>query len=430
MTSEDVCSTAHMANNILQLAMRGVLTFFAVTLLHQVNSAWSREIKTFDSYSWHGGVYTDEVTDEFTHCAASAEFRNGFGLIVAVTKQYNWVLGFTKSRGLPPNVSSMNYRFDGGKWHQIPSKMSPDGTTIYVDMPEDDSVGEFRRAHTMEIFFRGEKYGFDLGGSSGMLADLVSCVDVNRTPVPVSPSQQPSAGNDSQAASEKETASTAASPPRDNKDASSSGTGIIVTASGDVLTNFHVVQGCKTLQLGQAGQLPMSANVMATDVQNDLAVVRPTVTWRPNAIAQFRPTRPRLGESVAVFGFPLTGTLSSSGNFVVGTVSSLAGIGDDARLLQISAPIQPGNSGGPLLDSSGNVIGVVNAKLNEIAFASATGALPQNVNFAIKGNVAQNFMDAHSVGYGSNSDAQTLDASAVAEKAQLFTVQILCNQAK
>ena len=74
-------------------------------------------------------------------------------------------------------------------------------------------------------------------------------------------------------------------------------------------------------------------------------------------------------------------------------------MGDDARMIQISAPVQPGNSGGPLLDSSGRVIGVVNSKLNEIAYAKATGDLPQNVNFAIKANVAMNFLDAHSVPY-------------------------------
>src|SRR4029079_10829288 len=92
----------------------------------------------------------------------------------------------------------------------------------------------------------------------------------------------------------------------------------------------------------------------------------------------------RAGEAIAVYGFPLAGVLSSTGNVVSGNVTALTGLGDDVRYFQISAPIQPGNSGGPLMDYSGLVVGIVNAKLNDLAFAKTTGDLPQNVNFAIK----------------------------------------------
>ncbi|MGI8568125.1 MAG: S1 family peptidase, partial [Methylocella sp.] len=69
---------------------------------------------------------------------------------------------------------------------------------------------------------------------------------------------------------------------------------------------------------------------------------------------------------VAAFGFPLAGLLATSGNFTLGNVTAVAGLGDDTRILQISAPVQPGSSGGPLLDYSGNVVGVVEGKLNAI----------------------------------------------------------------
>src|SRR5262249_57418929 len=101
---------------------------------------------------------------------------------------------------------------------------------------------------------------------------------------------------------------------------------------------------------------------------------------------------PRLGESIAIFGFPLTGLLSSSGNFTTGSVAAVTGLSDDSRMVQISAPVQPGNSGGPLIDKYGNVIGVIVAKLNAIGVASVTNDIPQNVNFAIKSPLATHFL--------------------------------------
>jgi hypothetical protein len=80
----------------------------------------------------------------------------------------------------------------------------------------------------------------------------------------------------------------------------------------------------------------------------------------------------RVGENIFVYGFPLSGLLSSSGNFTVGNITSVAGLGDDSRIMQISAPVQPGNSGGPLLDRFGNVVGVVVSKLNALRLAQVT----------------------------------------------------------
>ncbi|MBB3810626.1 hypothetical protein FHS81_002728 [Pseudochelatococcus contaminans] len=102
-------------------------------------------------------------------------------------------------------------------------------------------------------------------------------------------------------------------------------------------------------------------------------------------------------EYAAVFGYPLTGILTSSGNFTQGSVTALAGLRDDNRMLQISAPVQPGNSGGPLLDDAGNVVGVVVSKLNALKVAAATDDLAQNVNFAIKASVVQGFLEAQGI---------------------------------
>ena len=121
--------------------------------------------------------------------------------------------------------------------------------------------------------------------------------------------------------------------------------------------------------------------------------------------------------------------LATSGNFTLGNVTAVAGLGDDTRILQISAPVQPGNSGGPLLDYSGNVVGVVEGKLNAITVFTVTNDLAQNVNFAIKANVVTNFLDANSVAYTSGSLASTaLPTSEIAERAKSLAVMIECNK--
>ena len=100
--------------------------------------------------------------------------------------------------------------------------------------------------------------------------------------------------------------------------------------------------------------------ILATDIKSDMFA-----SFRVSPLLQ-------LGENIFVYGFPLVGDLSTSGNFTAGTITALAGIDDDTRYVQISAPVQPGNSGGPLLDSGGRVIGVVTSKLNTIRYAVLT----------------------------------------------------------
>jgi S1-C subfamily serine protease len=134
----------------------------------------------------------------------------------------------------------------------------------------------------------------------------------------------------------------------------------------------------------------------------------------------------RQGEDIVVYGFPLSGVLASGGNIAVGNITALAGLGNDSRFLQISAPIQPGNSGGPLLDRNGTVVGIVVAKLNALEIASATGDIPQNVNFAIKASVAAAFLDAQGVAHAESVAVGALSTPDIAERAKSFTVQVIC----
>ena len=126
------------------------------------------------------------------------------------------------------------------------------------------------------------------------------------------------------------------------------------------------------------------------------------------------------------FGFPLSGLLSDSGNLTKGSITASSGLGDSTSQVQISAPVQAGNSGGPLIDYSGNVVGVVVSKLSALKVAEITGDLPQNVNFAIKRRIVEAFLDSHDVDYISAQSTENLDAADIAGAAKKYTVRVLC----
>lgn len=205
--------------------------------------------------------------------------------------------------------------------------------------------------------------------------------------------------------------------------ASSAGTGFFISKQGHLVTNHHVIKGCSAIEVRRPGQLRLPANIVAVDPTNDLALLR--VESDTGAYASVR-VETRLGESVAVFGYPLSHVLASGGNFTVGNVTALAGLGNDTRFIQISAPVQPGNSGGPLVDSYGNVIGVVTSKLDALAALAVTGDIPQNVNFALRGASLYAFLLSYGISPVAGSNTQKLDAPELAERASSFSVAVTC----
>ena len=134
---------------------------------------------------------------------------------------------------------------------------------------------------------------------------------------------------------------------------------------------------------------------------------------------------PKLGEAVFAVGYPLQGLLASSLSITPGAISALAGIRNDIRFLQVTSPVQPGNSGGPLLDDSGNVIGVISSKLDALKIAGITGDI-QNVNFAIKSSLAEAFLEANGIPYVVKPSNTRSEATAIAERARNFTVILEC----
>ena len=204
--------------------------------------------------------------------------------------------------------------------------------------------------------------------------------------------------------------------------AATSGTAFLVSNNGVALTNAHVVKDCQRIDVNRG-----AARLLARDGKNDLALLATEMrpAQQPNWSVSVQQ-----GEDVVVYGFPLAGMLSSGGNVVTGNVTALAGLGDDSRYLQISAPVQPGNSGGPLFDRNGNVVGIVVSKLNAINIASSTGDIPQNVNFAIKASVAMAFLDSqhitHLEGVQPGRDNTGLSTPEITKRAQALTLSVVC----
>lgn len=173
-----------------------------------------------------------------------------------------------------------------------------------------------------------------------------------------------------------------------------SGTGFVVSADGWVLTNAHVANACKTVLVGEHG----AASRVVVDEENDLALIKLDEVDLGEPLAMVA-GKPRLGEDILALGYPLRSILANSLNVTRGNISSLLGLMNDPNYIQISAAVQPGNSGGPVVDLAGRVVGVVTAKLNAVAVADLTGDIPQSINFAIRPDAATRFLDANGIDY-------------------------------
>ncbi len=206
---------------------------------------------------------------------------------------------------------------------------------------------------------------------------------------------------------------------KDRPSLSSVGTGFFVNPS-NLLTNNHVVDKCKNIELVNNGYRT-SAIILALDPRNDLAIL--TATKPNNKSLLFRAGKGiRIGNEVIVLGYPLGELLGSGIKLTTGDVSSMTGIVNDVTAMQITAPVQPGNSGGPLLDKSGNVVGVIYSRVEK----SLSGRLVQNVNLAIKSNVAQMFLDTNSIDYNTAISKNKKDVADIANTVQDGIVQVVC----
>jgi TPR repeat protein len=242
--------------------------------------------------------------------------------------------------------------------------------------------------------------------------------------VSVVPSPAPGSG---QPAAQSPAQPQATTPPRPAAGRITTGSGFVVSADGVVMTNAHVVEQCRTITVQPQDGAAQVASLKAKDVGNDLALLGTSL--RLPEVARFRQDRPlRSGDEVVVVGYPLSSLLSREANVTAGVVSAMNGLRGDPRHYQITAPVQKGNSGGPLTDMSGNVVGVVTSKLNAMKIADKTGDLPQNINFAIKADLARTYLDANAVAYQTSPSSTQLSAADVGERIRRVTIFIECRE--
>src|SRR5206468_6099705 len=171
----------------------------------------------------------------------------------------------------------------------------------------------------------------------------------------------------------------------------SSGTGFFLTEDGYFITNEHVAGGAAQVRLVTEAGL-ISAKVVKVDAANDLALLKAEGKFAALAVASSRTAK--MGSTVATVGFPNIGLQGFAPKLAKGEIAALSGAQDDPRYFQISVPVQPGNSGGALVDERGNVVGVVAAKLSARAALAASGALPENVNYAVKSSYLLSFLES------------------------------------
>jgi TPR repeat protein len=213
----------------------------------------------------------------------------------------------------------------------------------------------------------------------------------------------------------------ASPPPTAQREVASSGTGFFVSESGHIVTNAHVVEDCLTVKSSRGGQI----SKVSIDEQSDLALY--VASEKPKAFARIRGGHgAKAGEPVVAIGFPLSGLLTSDPVVTTGIISALSGLGNDRRTIQITAPVQPGNSGGPLLGDNGSVVGVVVAKLNALKVAEITGDIPQNVNFAVSLGTLQSFLNANDVPYVLDDNSATKSPADITAEASHYTVLLEC----
>jgi S1-C subfamily serine protease len=180
-----------------------------------------------------------------------------------------------------------------------------------------------------------------------------------------------------------------------------SGSGIIFTADGLVLTNHHVTAAGTSYTIVTSDGQEIPATVVAQDADLDVAVLRLRTRF---VSANFRLPPPlissakaRSGEKVFTVGHPLAGLLSTEAKYNEGTISALSGMKDDQHLMQISVPIQPGNSGGPLANARGEVVGLIVSTINGSALLKQNNIMAQNINFAIKADPIRGFLQENSL---------------------------------
>jgi len=224
------------------------------------------------------------------------------------------------------------------------------------------------------------------------------------------------------------------------------GSGFFISKAGHVITNQHVVNKCKRVTVGDNARKQVAADILETDRSNDLALLKISSTKMASAETKslmrklgikivplaseglMRSEDVELGEDLLVAGYPYGEIFSSTIKVTTGIVSAMRGLGDDSSQFQMSAPVQPGSSGGPIYDGNGNIVGVVIAQLNKRKFEKEFGSMPENVNFGIKASTVRQFLKTSGLPTKWSRRSKPMTTKELAKVAKSQTVMVMCHR--
>lgn len=207
----------------------------------------------------------------------------------------------------------------------------------------------------------------------------------------------------------------------------SSGTGFFVTRDGYVLTNHHVVKRCSRISV--FGAVPLSdARLVAADEEYDLALLKANVLATDEAELNNEKQPLRASDPVVVVGYPGQSWETGRTKTTEARILSTKGPRGEEKWLEFSDALAQGNSGGPLLDSAGNVVGVVAAKAKLISYneVAARQETVRRFDIAISLPVIRQFLDQHSVRYREADSGIYLSADHITDNARRFVVNVRC----
>ena len=201
-----------------------------------------------------------------------------------------------------------------------------------------------------------------------------------------------------------------------------SGSGFFISSQGHIASNAHVVGVCRKIKVYEDGK-EILLDILATDTVNDIGLVKGK--FKNSKYLNIKTDGAELGEDIVAFGYPLVDKLSDSVKLTKGIVSSLTGPYNNTALIQIDAALQPGNSGGPVLNMSGQVVGIASSGLAKLKMVKEEQVLPENVNFAVAAPTIATFLKANKINVitGPSEIYSTKELAKIGEPA---TVQILC----
>ena len=225
---------------------------------------------------------------------------------------------------------------------------------------------------------------------------------------------------------------------KQQKPSNETGSGFYVSKFRHIVTNQHVVNKCKKITVGDSMSTQIPANLIASDKRNDLAILQTVSMEMASADTKSFVRKLAIeivpvlsgglmrsedvvgGEEIFVAGFPLANQISDSLKLSDGIVSSTKGYENDVSKFEITSVVRKGNSGGPIYDKKGNIVGVVVEQVNV--------SRSDNVNFAIKGSTVKQFLSAHNVPTKWSNRQDKIDTKDIYKIASKQTVMVMCHR--